>query len=189
MKTIIRKMGRRVKAWYYRNRLNLRHIDKSVYFGGLSKISSDIIVGKHVYFGPRCNIYPNVEVGDFTIFANNVSIIGGDHRYNVVGIPVGLTGRDVINKTSIGRDCWVGAHVIIKCGVTIADGCIIAAGAVVTKDTEPYGIYAGVPAIRIKERFKNQEDVKRHVEMILKISNKDILDMVLASGNLKDAIC
>ena len=38
-------------------------------------------------------------------------------------------------------------------GVKIADGCVIAAGAVVTHDTEPYCVYAGVPAQKIKERI------------------------------------
>ncbi len=187
MNKTIRKLGRRVKAWYYRRKLNLKDVDKSVYFGGHSKISPDIIVGHHVYFGPGCNIYPNVEVGDFTLFANNISIIGGDHRYDVVGLPVGLTGRDVIKKTLIGRDCWIGAHSIIKCGVTVADGCIVAAGAVVTKDTEPYGIYAGVPAIRIKERFSSEEDMKKHIEMISKISFEEADALSLINGKLIDS--
>lgn len=188
MNKTIRILGRKVKAWYYRKKYNLRNVDKSVYFGGSSQISSDIIVGHHVYFGPECNIYPNVEVRDFTIFANNVSIMGGDHRYDVVGLPVGLTGRSDIKKTLIGRDCWIGAHTIIMCGVTIADGCIIAAGAVVTKDTEPYGIYAGVPAKRIKERFSTVEDMRKHIEMISKISFEEADALSLINGKLTDAI-
>lgn len=187
MRNIIRKLGRNVKAWYYRNKYNLRHLDKTVYFGGPSKISPDIIVGHHVYFGPRCDIYPNVEVRDFTIFANNVSIMGGDHRYDIVGLPVGLTGRDVIKKTLIGRDCWIGAYAIIKCGVIVADGCIIAAGAIVTKDTEPYGIYAGVPAKRVKERFATSDDVNKHIEMISNISFAEAEKLIFTSGKLSDA--
>lgn len=188
MNIVIRKIGRLVKAWYYRKKFHLRNVDKSVYFGGSSKISSDIVVGRHVYFGPNCKIYPNVIVHDFTIFANNVSIMGGDHRYDVIGLPVGLTGRDIINKTVIGRDCWIGAHSIIKCGVKIADGCIIAAGAIVTKDTEPYGVYAGVPAKRIKERFNSADDVKKHIELISKISDKDAENLRLNNGKLTDAV-
>ena len=38
-------------------------------------------------------------------------------------------------------------------GVTIGDGCVIAAGAVVTKDTESYCMYAGIPAVKIKQRM------------------------------------
>ncbi|MBR1536811.1 MAG: hypothetical protein IJ630_07725 [Treponema sp.] len=47
---------------------------------------------------------------------------------------------------------WIGANVTILDGVTVASGCVLAAGSVVTKSTEPNGVYAGVPARRIKER-------------------------------------
>ena len=54
----------------------------------------------------------------------------------------------------IGNDVWIGANVIILPSVTfIGDGAIIAAGAVVTKNVDPYGIYGGVPAHFIKKRF------------------------------------
>lgn len=46
--------------------------------------------------------------------------------------------------------CWIGAHVVVLPGITIARGCVIAAGAVLTKDTELDGLYAGVPAKRVK---------------------------------------
>ena len=48
-------------------------------------------------------------------------------------------------------------------GVHIARGCIIAAGAIVTKDTEAYTIYAGVPAKKIRPRFDNESDLQRHI--------------------------
>jgi len=47
--------------------------------------------------------------------------------------------------------CWVGARANILPGVKIGKGCIIAAGSVVTKDCEPNGLYAGVPAKRIRD--------------------------------------
>lgn len=53
----------------------------------------------------------------------------------------------------IGNDVWIGAHALIMDGVSIGDGAVIAAGAVVTKDVEPYAIYGGVPARLIKYRF------------------------------------
>ncbi|MEI5907426.1 acyltransferase [Bacillus spongiae] len=52
---------------------------------------------------------------------------------------------------TIGRGCWVGARATVLPGVTIGDGCMIAAGAVVVNDCEPNGLYAGVPAKRIKD--------------------------------------
>lgn len=58
----------------------------------------------------------------------------------------------------IGNDVWIGANVILLPGVTVGDGAIIAAGAVVTKDVEPYTIVGGVPAKEIKKRYC-QEDI------------------------------
>lgn len=60
----------------------------------------------------------------------------------------GFTQKDII----IGNDVWIGFGAQIMAGVKIADGCVIGAGAVVTKDTEPYGVYLGVPARLKKHR-------------------------------------
>ena len=184
MNTKIRKIGRFVKALYYRKRYHLRNTHKTVYFGGPSKISKDAIIEKFVYIGPGCIIYPKTIIRPYTLLANNVSIIGGDHRYDIVGLPVGLTGRADLRQTIIGQDCWLGAYSIINCGVSIADGCIIAAGAVVTKDTEPYGIYGGVPARRIKERFSSIDERERHIELISQLNDDDILDLKLKNKKL-----
>ncbi len=56
----------------------------------------------------------------------------------------------------IGNDVWIGQNVIILPGVTIHDGAVCAAGAVVTKDVPPYTIVAGVPAKPIKRRFTDE---------------------------------
>ena len=55
----------------------------------------------------------------------------------------------------IGDRVWISSNVIILPGVTVGDGAVIAAGAVVTKDVEPYSIVAGVPAKKIGERNKD----------------------------------
>ena len=60
----------------------------------------------------------------------------------------GHTEKDII----IGDDVWIGYGAQILSGVVVADGCIIAAGAVVTKNTEPYCVYAGVPARKVNKR-------------------------------------
>lgn len=66
--------------------------------------------------------------------------------YTIIG-----GGEEYTFPTLIKDGCWVGANVTIIPGVTIGEGCIIAAGAVVTKNCEPDGLYAGVPAKRIKD--------------------------------------
>lgn len=66
-------------------------------------------------------------------------------------------------RTFIGSDVWIGARCIVMDGVTIGDGAIIAAGAVVSRDVEAYSIVGGVPAREIKRRF-DQETIKQLLE-------------------------
>ena len=75
--------------------------------------------------------------------------------------------------TYIGDDVWIGYGAIIMSGVKIANGSIIAAGSVVTHDTEPYSIYAGIPAKKIKDRFNDKLDEERHINL-LKASSKKV---------------
>lgn len=53
----------------------------------------------------------------------------------------------------IGNDVWIGYDAVIMAGVTIGDGAIVGARAVVTRDVEPYSIVGGVPAREIRKRF------------------------------------
>ncbi len=57
----------------------------------------------------------------------------------------------------VGNDVWIGYESVILAGVTIGDGAIIAARAVVTKDVPPYAIVGGVPARLIRKRFSDPE--------------------------------
>jgi len=61
---------------------------------------------------------------------------------------------------------WIGYGAIVMSGVNIAEGTIIAAGSVVTHDTEAYSIYAGVPAKKIRDRFNSEEDKINHIAAI-----------------------
>lgn len=56
----------------------------------------------------------------------------------------------------IGNDVWIGADAVVLRGVTIHDGAVVAAGAVVTKDVAPYTIVGGVPAREISKRFDDE---------------------------------
>ena len=57
----------------------------------------------------------------------------------------------------IGNDVWIGTDAVIMQGVTIGDGAVVAAGALVTKDVPPYAIVGGVPAKIIRYRFAQNE--------------------------------
>lgn len=64
------------------------------------------------------------------------------------------------DATSIGHDVWIGARVTILRGVTVGDGAIIAAGAVVNKDVPPYAIVGGLPARVLRYRFDEETVTK-----------------------------
>lgn len=62
-------------------------------------------------------------------------------------------------------DNWIGANATILKGVTIGEGAVVAAGAVVTKDVAPYTIVGGVPAKYIGDRF-TPEELARHRQVL-----------------------
>jgi acetyltransferase-like isoleucine patch superfamily enzyme len=62
---------------------------------------------------------------------------------------------DMFQKVTIGNDVWAGHHVNVMGGVTVGDGAVIAAGAVVTRDVPPYAVVAGVPAVIKRFRFND----------------------------------
>lgn len=123
---------------------------------------------KYSFCGYNCKII-DTEIGSFCSIADGVVIGGAEHPIDwVSSSPVFYAGRDSVKKkfsvfkreankkTNIGCDVWIGERAIIKAGVNIGTGAVIAMGAVVTKDIEPYEIVGGVPARHIGNRFDDE---------------------------------
>ena len=92
-----------------------------------------------------------ITIGKNCLISYNVHMRTDMHAYMDKEVSINEQGhvqKDII----IGDDVWIGYGVQIMSGVNIADGCVIGAGAIVTKDTEPYGVYVGIPAKCIKKR-------------------------------------
>jgi len=130
-----------------------------------------ITAGDFVFIGKKAHVLANVTIGNFVMIASNVSIVGGDHQFDIVGVPLRFTGRAGMEElmTIIEDDAWIGHGSIILAGVKIGQGAIISAGAVVTKDVPPYAIVGGVPAKLIRYRF-SAEQQKRHNELIAQLA-------------------
>jgi maltose O-acetyltransferase len=112
---------------------------------------SDISIGRHC----RINEYVFIQgarIGDHVMIAPYVTILSSTHRHDRLDIPMIKQEKRKNITPVIGNDVWIGTKAVIMPGVHIADGCIIGAGAVVTRDTEPYTIYGGVPARKIRSR-------------------------------------
>lgn len=111
------------------------------------------------------NMRPNIEIGNYCSFANNVKIFRANHPYNnYTTHPVSYLssfGDSSLKENEltyqnlfIGNDVWIGSNVIILPSCKkIGNGSIIGAGSIVTKEIEPYSIVAGNPAKVIKMRF------------------------------------
>jgi acetyltransferase-like isoleucine patch superfamily enzyme len=162
----IKSVYKNIRMYIIRKKYRLKNISSTFYCGNNCYFPPDMCVGEYVYIGHRCIIYPRVSIGDYSKIAPDVKIIGGDHRYDQVGIPILYSGRSELNETIIGRDVWVGSNSIIKTGVHIGDGSIVAAGSVVTKDVEEYTVVAGVPAKYVKRRFGSIADCEMHKKML-----------------------
>ncbi|MGF1759356.1 CatB-related O-acetyltransferase [Photobacterium sagamiensis] len=76
--------------------------------------------------------------------------------YEVFGEKV-KSGFERAGDTIVGNDVWIGSECVIMPGVTIGDGAVIGARAVVTKDVEPYTVVVGNPGKAVKKRFTEQQ--------------------------------
>ena len=128
-----------------------------------SNISKDLRMGRYGYIGKGAMICPKVSIGHYSMLATSVSIVGGDHNYDKIGLPIIFSGRPELPSTSIGNDVWIGHRATIMAGVKIDDGAIVAAGSVVTKDVPACSIVGGVPAKLIRYRFNSKSDCSRHL--------------------------
>ena len=138
----------------------------NVTLGRRSEIAGaeNISMGHDVYLGPGATLLTTrakIIVGDYVMSGPILTIITGDHRTDILDKPMMmLADEDKLPENDqdvvIGNDVWMGSSVTLLKGVHVADHCVIAAGAVVTKDVGPeYSIWGGVPARRLGSRLKD----------------------------------
>lgn len=89
-----------------------------------------------------------ISIGDSTLIASHVAITSLTHGTDAARHSESLVSKPVV----IGRNVWIGTHAVILPGLSIGDGAIIGAGAVVTRDVAAGDIVAGVPAVSLKRR-------------------------------------
>lgn len=126
------------------------HISRdTIFLAGDGKI----IINECVSIGAGSFIYGGggVKIGRDSLLADNVRVMGGNHKYKDASKLIRLQGA-FAKKTTIGRDVWLGSSVIVLGGVTVGDGAVIGAGGVVTKDIPDYSIAVGAPAKVVGKR-------------------------------------
>lgn len=114
---------------------------------GYIKIGNNVGIGEFAYLGGAGGL----EIGDDCIVGQYFSCHPENHEYSRIDVPIRLQGV-THQGIKIGNNCWIGSKATILDGVQIGEGCVIAAGAVVTKSFSSNSIIAGVPAKMIKRR-------------------------------------
>ncbi len=181
--------------------------------GQLESADPRISVGRFTYGNPAFKLWREqdiIEIGSFCSIAENVTIFGGgEHNSNwVTTFPLrfaygdSLAGKDghpaTKGKTRIGNDVWIGYGATILSGVTINDGAVIGACALVSKDVLPYSIVGGNPARLLKYRFTEEQILEllkiqwwnwphnRLINFISLLSSKNIDHFINVANNYKN---
>jgi acetyltransferase-like isoleucine patch superfamily enzyme len=129
------------------------------------KVGSDTVIQSGFQFGLKetlvignhCKINQNVYiqsavVGNYVLIAQNVSLLGNTHIFSNREIPIIQQGFTAVTPVIIEDDVWIGRNATVLPGIRLGKGAIIGAGAVVTKNVDPYTIVGGVPAKIINKR-------------------------------------
>ena len=132
------------------SKLTSKQVDKSfrMFPPFYTDCGKNITVGKNVFINCCCKFQDQggIDIGDGSQIGHNVVIATLNHDQTPK-----LRASIIPKKVKIGNDVWIGANSTILPGVTIEDGAIIGAGAVVTKDVKKNTIVGGNPAKIIKE--------------------------------------
>ena len=130
-------------------------------------------IGRNVFVNFNFTVQDDAEVtiGDDCNFGPGVTIVTPMHPMLPDERKMMLDERGErkhlcwARPVHIGRDCWFGASVTVCPGVTIGEGCVIGAGAVVTKDIPPYSFAAGVPA-KVIRKLTDADSMKNRPEIL-----------------------
>jgi len=132
--------------------------------------------------GPNCHFYPGVKVwapwnliceeaasaadgaeiynpapmffGSHAIVSQGAYICGATHDFNDPGFPL------LAYSMNLGAYSWICARALVSPGVNVGEGAVLGLGSVATRDLDPWGVYAGLPAVKVKERSR----VNAHLE-------------------------
>lgn len=135
-------------------------VGKNVNFERFSYFTPLLKIGDNSGVGIKCEIYGPVSIGKNVMMGPEVVIYTSGHSFDRCDIPIIDQGSTEPKPVVIKNDCWIGRRAMIMPGVHISEGCVVGAGAVVTKDIPPFCVVGGVPARIIKNR-KEQHGLQR----------------------------
>lgn len=113
--------------------------------GNNIEIAENSVINRRCFLDGRGRLF----IGNKVSISPEVHLITGDHDYNSPGFL--FRSKDIIVEDYV----WIGSRATILPGVKLGTGAVICAGAIVTKDVEPFAVVAGIPAVKIKERNRD----------------------------------
>ena len=119
-------------------------------FACINNAVGDVIIGDHTRVGLHNTIIGPVTIGNHVNLAQGITVTALNHNFSNTNKRIDEQGVST-NAVTIDDDVWVGANAVILPGVKIGNHCVVAAGAVVTKDVPPHSLVEGVPAKVIKQ--------------------------------------
>lgn len=130
----------------------IKSAGKNMNIGRYCKIHKNTTIGDHSGVGFGCEIPNGVTLRSHVMMGPDVLIFTQNHQTADTEIPMREQGMAPLKPVVIGDDVWIGARVCILPGVTIGQGAVIGACAVVSKDVPAYSVAVGNPARVVKKR-------------------------------------
>jgi acetyltransferase-like isoleucine patch superfamily enzyme len=130
-------------------------IEKTVSFRSAEQIE----IGNRVVIGPFSVIWASANarliIEDEVLLGPHVTLLTANHGIRALDRPI-REQPQVEREIRIGRGAWLGAQAVVLPGVTIGEGAVVAAGAVVNRDVRPFAIVGGVPARPLGSRLPKE---------------------------------
>jgi acetyltransferase-like isoleucine patch superfamily enzyme len=125
-----------------------------------------VVIGNNCFIARRNFLSAGtlIRVGDYCLTGPDCHFLGTDHDYSSPFKPYATTGTVEAGAIEIGANCWLGSSVIVLKNVRVGFGCVIGAGAVLTRDVPPLSVVVGSPA-RVVQRFDLQSNTWVKVDL------------------------
>lgn len=135
-------IGKGSKVWHF------CHIMGGARIGERCQLGQNVYVGARGVLGNGVKVQNNVSIYDDVICEDDVFLGPSCVLTNVTDPRAFVERKSEYKTTRIKRGASIGANATIVCGVTLGEYCFVGAGAVVTRDVEPYALVYGTPARR-----------------------------------------
>lgn len=142
--------ARRLRAFCARHML--ASCGKNVNVERHARFGRGVTLGDNSGIGINASVGNEVHIGSDVMMGPDCVIYTAMHNYDRRDVLIREQGYAPLRPVTVEDDCWIGGRVTILPGVTLGKGCVIATGAVVTKDVPPYAVAAGVPAKVVRYR-------------------------------------